>query len=111
MNYCVIFISAESPLQIPSESAEKSDHPKPAFPREFAERGKKKKKDKGPSLMTKPFVCKNFSQMTQEFPVNVFGADPCVIQTGVCLCVTQSFSFIGISEILFEVPPFVQKMD
>lgn len=64
----------------------------------------------GPSLMTKPFVCKN-SQMTQEFPVNVFGADPCVIQIGVCLFVTQSFSFIDILDILFEVPPFAQKMD
>jgi len=110
MNYYVIFISAESPPQIPPEPPEESGHPDPAFSREFAERGKKKK-EKGPSLMTKLFVCKNCSQMTQEFPVNVFGAEPCVIQIGVCLCVTQYFSLTDISEILFEVPPLAQKMD
>lgn len=88
------FSSAESPLQVPSEPAQKSGHSKHAFSREFAE-NKKKKKEEGPSLMTlmtKPFVYKNFSQMTQEFTVHVFGSDHCTIQIGIYVYVTQSFN-------------------
>lgn len=51
--------------------------------------------------MTEPFVCKNFSEMTLGFSIHVFGADPCMTQVEVCLYITQSFSFIGISEIFF----------
>lgn len=40
MNYCVIFFSAESPLQVPSESAAKSGHSKHEFSREFDEKKK-----------------------------------------------------------------------
>lgn len=55
----------------------------------------KKIKEEGPSLMTlmtKPFVYKNFSQMTQEFTVNVFGSDHRTIQIGIYVYVTQSFN-------------------
>lgn len=67
----------------------------------------KKEKENGPFLMTEPFVCKNFSEMTLGFSIHVFGAD--AWHKLKCLYITQSFSFTGISEIFFF--PFAQKMD